>query len=59
MSYSQDKVGRYEDSSTFAKYRIIFQFECKYTEVPVDGQVHLLLWNFVEIFSQIGFFGQL
>ena len=57
MSNSQDKVGRYENSSTFAKLWIIFQFECKCSEVPVDRRVHLIRWNFVEIISQIGFFG--
>ena len=47
MSYSEYQIGRNESTSALAKIRLIFEFECECSDVPVNGQMHFFLWNYI------------
>ena len=56
VSYSEDQVGRDESASPLAKIRLTFEFEGECSDVPVNGQMHFLLWNSVESIAKADFF---
>ena len=49
VSHSEDQVGRDESASALAKiFGLSLEFEGECSDVPVNGQMHFLLWDSVE-----------
>ena len=57
VSYSEDQVWRDESASALAKiFGLSLEFEGECSDVPVNGQMHFLLWNSVESIPKADFF---
>ena len=57
VSHSEDQVGRDESASALAKILgLSLEFEGECSDMPVNGQVHFLLWNSVKSITKADFF---